>query len=131
MRTVATNVCLWIAVVTLAISVGGNFIPKHGDRSGVEWLSAGVGPSVFFRNVITLRSEDCRRLMGETDAQSGNLFAIQPGQGIKKEFPPCVTVKDGSALDVDTFLPAEQSTGKEKLRLWLGFGFGRSFPKTY
>ena len=69
-------------------------------------------------------SEDCRRLMGETDAQGGNLFVIQSGQGIKKEFPPCVTVKDGGAPDVeaaaagvDTFLTAEQSTGKEKLRL--------------
>ncbi len=69
-------------------------------------------------------SEDCRRLMGETDAQGGNLFAIQPGQGIKKEFPPCITVKNGGAPDVeaaaagaDSFLPAEQSTGKEKLRL--------------
>jgi hypothetical protein len=69
-------------------------------------------------------SEDCRRLIGETDAQGGNLFVIQPGQGIKKEFPPCVTVKDGGAPDVeaaaagvDSFLPAEQSTGKEKLRL--------------
>jgi hypothetical protein len=55
--------------------------------------------------------------MGEADAQGGNLFAIPLGQGIKKEFPPCVTVKDGSAPDVDTFLPAEQSAGKEKLRL--------------
>jgi hypothetical protein len=69
-------------------------------------------------------SEDCRRLMGQTDAQGGNLFAIQPSQGIKKEFPPCVTVNDGGAPDVeaaavgvDSFLPAEQSTAKEKLRL--------------
>jgi phage/plasmid primase-like uncharacterized protein len=69
-------------------------------------------------------SEDCRRLMRETDAQGGNLFAIQPGPGIKKEFPPCVTAKDGGAPDAKaaadgagTFLPAGQSIGEEKLCL--------------
>jgi len=70
-------------------------------------------------------SDECKSLMGKvTDIQGGNPFKIQPGQGIKKEFPPCVTVKDDSAPDVeeagagvDTFVPAEQHTGKEKLRL--------------
>jgi hypothetical protein len=63
-------------------------------------------------------SDECKSLMGSvTDIEGGNLFKTELLQGIKKEFPPCVTVKDGSALNVDSFLPAGQSTGKEKLRL--------------
>src|SRR5262249_46017966 len=71
-------------------------------------------------------TEECKTLMGRaTDAQGGNAFAIQPSTGIKKEFPPCVTVGDDSepdtqaaAEDLDAFLPeSEWSAGKQKLRL--------------
>jgi len=71
-------------------------------------------------------TERCKSLMGRaTVTQGGNAFAIQPSTGIKKEFPPCVTVGDGSepdaqvaAKDLGACLPgSEWSAGTQKLRL--------------
>jgi hypothetical protein len=48
-------------------------------------------------------SDDCKSLMGGvTDTQGGNLFKIRAPTGIKKEFPPCLSVKDGSEPDIET-----------------------------
>src|SRR5262245_40191885 len=50
-------------------------------------------------------TEECKTLMSRaTDAQGGNAFAIQPGTGIKKEFPPCVTV-NGDVSDESHAMP--------------------------
>ena len=42
-------------------------------------------------------SDECKSLMARvTDIEGGNLFKMQSYHGIKKEFPPCVTVNDAN-----------------------------------
>jgi len=51
-------------------------------------------------------SAECKALMSSIpDTEGGNLFKIPSATGIKKEFPPCVTV-NGDVSDELTAMPA-------------------------
>ena len=46
--------------------------------------------------------DECKRLRnGVTETHGGNLFKIPSSEGIKKEFPPCVTVNGAVPEDAD------------------------------